>query len=239
MKIKWVNIRLWVLLLLMIVLCAFTVNRNNSRLLTEKQIIFTHPEQPLISEQTVNKLLIQNKGDVKNIRKEALDLNKLEHTLNSNQFIKRANLYVSVNGQVGVNIEQKTPIARIQAHESFYIDEGGKWMPTSPEFSIRVPIVTGKVDKKDLSDLFKVMQVIAENEFLKKQIEGVVVRDGKKYTLLMRLFEFEIDLGTSIAVKKKLNNFIAFYKKATKDKTIKTYSKVNLQIASQVVCTKK
>ena len=61
----------------------------------------------------------------------------------------------------------------------------------------------------------------------------------KKYILLIREFDFLVDFGTSEDREIKISNFKAFYKKSLKDKTIETYNRVNLQIASQVICTKK
>ena len=232
------NIKLILLVGVMIFLSAFASGRNDSRFLSGTPVVFENPEQPLISEETVNKLLIQNKGSVKNIRKVALDLNRLESELIANPYIRNANLYVSVNGEVGVNILQKKPLARVQTNESFYIDEEGKAMPTSPNFSVRVPLVTGTVDKKNLSDVYKVLKSIASDSFFSKEVEGVVVQ-GEKYILLVREFDFLIDFGTSENRDIKISNFKAFYIKALKDKTIESYNRVNLQIASQVICTKK
>jgi len=232
------NIKLILLLGLVLFLSISTSVRNDSRLLASNEVKFFNPEQPLISEETVNKLLIQNKGSVKNIRKDALDLNSIESVLDTNPYIRDANVYVSVNGEVGVDVLQKTPLARVQAKESFYIDEEGKMMPTSPNFSVRVPLVTGDVVKNNMSDLFEVMKCIDADPFFKKEIVGVVVSENK-YTLLLREFDFLIDFGTSENKELKFNNFKAFYKKAKKDKTIKIYNNVNLQIASQVICTKK
>ena len=232
------NIKLVLLLGLVLFLSVSASVRNESRFLSPTPIIFENPEQPLISEETVNKLLIQNKGSVKNIRKDALDLNSIESVLDANPYIRNANVYVSVSGGVGVNVLQKTPLARVQTKESFYIDEEGKMMPISPNFSVRVPLVTGNVTKKNLSDVYKVMKSVNEDLFFKKEIVGVVVKENK-YTLLLREFDFIIDFGTSESREVKLSNFKAFYKKALKDKTIKKYNRVNLQIASQVICTKK
>ncbi|WP_377714790.1 cell division protein FtsQ/DivIB [Pseudofulvibacter geojedonensis] len=226
------------LFLFLIFLFAFTSDRNNSRMLFETPIEFENPEQPFISEKTVNKLLIQNKGSFKNIRKEALDLNRLEFLLNANAYVRKANLYVAVNGEVGVNIVQKTPLARVQTDASFYIDEEGKMMPTSPNFSARVPLVTGDVSKQNLKDVFKLVKSIHQDSFFKKQIEGVVVNNNK-FILLTREFDFKIDFGNIDNRELKIKNFKAFYQKALKDKSLDKYSKVNLQIASQVVCTKK
>ncbi len=232
------NIKLILLLGLIVFLSVSSSVRNDSRFLVSNQVKFQNSEQPLISEETVNNLLILNKGSVKNIRKDALDLNSIESVLDTNPYIRDANVYVSVNGEVGVDVLQKTPLARVQTNESFYIDEEGKMMPTSPNFSVRVPLVTGEVTKKNLPDIFEIVKSIHADPFFKKEIVGVVVLKNK-YTFLLREFDFLIDFGTSENTALKLNNFKAFYKKAIKDKTIKTYNSVNLQIASQVICTKK
>lgn len=232
------NIKLIMLIGLLVFLSAFASGRNDARFLSLRSVVFENPEQPLISEETVNKLLIQNKGSVKNIRKVALDLNKLENELIANPYVSTANLYVAVNGEVGVSVSQRKPLARVQTNETFYIDEEGKSMPISPNFSVRVPLVTGQVNKKSLTDVYKVLQSITSDAFFKKEVEGVIVQ-GKKYILLVREFDFVIDFGTSEDRDIKINNFKAFYKKALKDKTIESYNRVNLQIASQVICTKK
>jgi cell division protein FtsQ len=213
--------------------------RNGSRSLFSNHVSFVNPDQPLITEETVNKLLIQNKGSVKNIKKDALALNNIETVLDSNPFVRSSDVYVSVNGVVGVDVLQKTPIARVQTKESFYIDEEGKKMPTSPNFSVRVPLVSGSGVEKNLSDVFGLLKSINADDFLKKEIVGIVVSENGKYKLLLREFDLFIDFGTSQDKLLKLNNFKAFYRKATNDKTINKYKYVNLQIASQVICTKK
>ncbi len=238
MKINWLHIKLAMLLLLLLFLFVFTSNRNNKRTLASLIVKFDNPEQLLLSEKSVNKLLIQNKGSITNIKKESLDLNSIEKALNTNSFVRKANLYVTVNGDVGVAIAQKKPLARVHDKEVYYIDEEGEIMPLSSNIAIRVPLVTGEIDKKDIKGIFKLVKQISEDNFFKKQVEGIHVKD-KKYTLLMREFDFEIDFGASTNCELKLKNFKAFYQKALKDKTINKYSKVNLQIASQVVCTKK
>lgn len=232
------NIKLILLLGLVLFLSISSSERNGSRFLVSNQVEFQNTEQPLISEETVNNLLILNKGSVKNIRKDALDLNSIESVLDTNPYIRNSNVYVSVNGEVGVNVLQKTPLARVQTNESFYIDEEGKMMPTSTNFSVRVPLVSGEVTKKSLPDVFEIVKSIHADPFFKKEIVGIVVLKNK-YTFLLREFDFLIDFGTSENSVLKFSNFKAFYKKAIKDKTIRTYNSVNLQIASQVICTKK
>ncbi len=231
-------IKIVLVLLVMVFLYAFSGQRNNTKKLTKLTVSFEHPEQLLLSEKTVNNLLIQNKGSIKNIKKEALNLNTLEATLNKNPFVRKSNIYVSVNGEVGVHVLQKKPQARVHTNETFYIDEKGKKMPISSNFSVRVPLVTGNVTEKNMSDVFKVVQAINSDSFFKQEIEGIIVTKNK-YTLLLREYDFVINYGTSENGKLKIKNFKSFYQKAKKDKTLNKYSIINLQVASQVICTKK
>jgi len=54
----------------------------------------------------------------------------------------------------------------------------------------------------------------------------------------MRTYDFEVVVGTTKDLDKKMNNFKAFYQKAKKDKLLQTYKTVNLHFDQQVVCTK-
>jgi cell division protein FtsQ len=47
-----------------------------------------------------------------------------------------------------------------------------------------------------------------------------------------------VNLGGVENLKEKFNNFMAFYNKATKDKTLNHYDLVSLEYNNQVVCTK-
>ena len=232
------TIKLVLLFVAVVFIYGFSAQRNKDRMLLNSTINFEQSEHLLLAEKTVNNLLIQNNGSVVNIKKESLDLDVIEKALNANTFIRSANVYVSVSGEVGVNVLQKKPTARVHTNETYYIDEKGEMMPISSNFAVRVPLVTGNVDKKDLKDLFKVIKIISADSFFKQEVEGIVVRN-KNYTLLLREFDFVIDFGSSTNGKRKIENFKAFYQKALKDKILNNYSKVNLQIASQVVCTKK
>tara|TARA_B110001450_G_scaffold58356_1_gene55071 strand:+ start:12600 stop:13349 length:750 start_codon:yes stop_codon:yes gene_type:complete len=233
------HVKLMLLLGFVLFLFVSTSARNDARFLVSNEVMFVNTEQPLITEEIVNKLLIQNKGSVKNIRKDALALNNIESVLDSNPYVRYSEVYVSVNGEVGVNVLQKTPLARVQTNKSFYIDEEGKTMPTSPNFAVRVPLVSGEDIENNLLDIFELLKSIHSDAFFKKEIVGIIVLKNKEYKLLLRRFDFFIDFGTTENKALKLNNFKAFYKKATKDKTINKYKHVNLQIASQVICTKK
>ena len=239
LRVNWNYIKAFLLLALVVFLYAFSSQRNNDRKLSDLTVKFIGNDNLYITQETVNKLLIQNKESITSVPKEILDLNGLESVLNSNSMIKSAEVYVTVNGEVKAEVEQRKPIARVNTNVSYYIDDQGLYMPLSSNHSARVPLVTGFVDKKQLENVFKIADKIHNDAFLKKHIVEIHQNEDKSINLKTRVLDFEIALGNLEHLDKKINNLKAFYQKAKKDKALINYSKVNLKFENQVVCTKK
>lgn len=239
MKINWNLIKGIVIAAIVIFLYAFSANRNAVRFIENPEVKFLEREQDFITRAMVNKLLIQNNDSVTNVRKEQLDLDILEERLRANEMIQDAEVYLSVNGTLGAKIKQRTPIARIATKNSYYIDSEGKAMPLSTVSAARVPFVEGKVDKKELENVYVLATYIAGDDFLKKNVISIIQNDNKTFCLKLRANDFVVLFGTIENIEKKVNNLKAFYKKAMKDKTLNDFAKVDLKFTNQVVCTKK
>lgn len=238
MRVNWNYIKMIALLGLVGFLFAFASDRNAKREISKPQVKFIGENNLFITNETVSKLLIQNYGSVKNVPKETLDLNLLESALNSNSMIKNAEVYLAVNGTLNAKIEQKTPIARVSTNASYYIDDEGFYMPLSTNYTARVPLVTGYVEKNNLKNTYVVAQKIKEDEFLKKHVIEIHQDINKRLYLKLRQYDFLVQLGTVNFLDKKINNLKAFYQKSLKENTLNNYSKVNLQFENQVICTK-
>ncbi|MDG1374646.1 MAG: cell division protein FtsQ/DivIB [Flavobacteriaceae bacterium] len=200
---------------------------------------FIGNENVYITTEMVNKLLIQNQEQLYNLPKDNLDLKEMEFLLESDDMIKSAQVYLTVNGEVRAKIEQKQPIARVYSNATFYIDEDGFWMPLSPQHSARVPLVTGVVEKEDLETVYTMALKVYRDSFLKTYITEIHQNENKEISLKMRLFDFEILVGSLENLDQKMTNLKAFYQKAKNDNVLDIYKSVNLKFENQVVCTKK
>ncbi|OEK07396.1 hypothetical protein A8C32_18345 [Flavivirga aquatica] len=238
MKVNWSYIKMFALLSLVAFLFAFASARNNERRIVAPNVQFIGENNLFITSETVSKLLIQNYGKVKNVAKESLDLNVLEESLKSNLMIKTAEVYLTVNGTLNAEIEQKMPIARVSTNASYYIDDEGSFMPLSNNYTARVPLVTGHIEKNNLKDVYKIANKINEDEFLKRHVIEIHKSINRDIFLRLRQCDFLVQLGDVNLLDKKINNLKAFYKQNLKDKTLNNYSKVNLQFENQVICTK-
>jgi cell division protein FtsQ len=236
---NWTNIRLILMFSLVIFLYSFTSNRNNNRKLTKSAVIFIGNTAPFVNQETVNKLLIENNKDAKSIGKDKLDLNRLEKVLNAQEMIEKSDVFVSIDGVLKAVVKQKTPIARVfNGDASFYIDYEGNTMPLSTNFTARVPLVSGEINKKNSEKLAELFRIIYDDEFLKKNIIGVQIMPNGSLKMLNRNYNYQIDFGGTVRMEAKFNNYKAFFQKAVLDSSLYKYKTIDLRFAQQVVCTK-
>lgn len=233
------HIKAFFLVVFVVFLYGFSSHRNKVKKISNVDIKFENGDNLFITYQTVNKLLIQNYDDVKSQPKENIFLKELENTLLSNEMIEKAEVFLSVDGELGAVIRQRTPIARVnQGRQTYYIDSKGGKMPLSSDYSARVPIVNGIYDGKISEEMYKLMKFVYEDTFLKKQIVGIVQTPKKEFLLEARVGNQIIELGDLRQLDQKIKKLKVFYHKALKDKTLRKYKKINLRYHKQVVCTK-
>lgn len=236
---NWQNIRLIVMMIAVIMLYSFSSQRNNHRKLTKSEVVFTGEGNLFLTDDAVNKLLIEKNGRAQSIAMEWVDLNRLEKTVEKHEMVDKSEVFVSIDGVLKAVVTQKTPIARVFIQDSsFYIDAKGKRMPLSEIYSARVPIVTGDLGGEKLEQVAKVLKMIYDDPFLKKNIIGVKVSPSGSLVMENRNFDFDIDYGSPVNTERKFANYKAFFQKAVQDSTIKKYKKISLRFNNQVVCTK-
>ena len=236
---NWTNTRLVLMIGLVIFLFSFTSNRNANRKLTKSVVVFEGDNALFVKRETVNKLLIENKENASSIGKDKLDLNTLERRLNSNEMIENSNVFVSIDGVLKAVVKQKTPIARVlDENGSFYIDYEGGVMPLSDNFTARVPLVSGLINRKNSEEYAPLFRVIYDDDFLKKNIIAVQVMPNGRLKMLNRNYDYEIDFGNSTQMEQKFKEYKAFFQKAVLDSSLYKYKKIDLRFTKQVVCTK-
>lgn len=235
---KWkYNIGILFFAAVLVGLFGFTKHRNHARKLTNKGTEFVGRENLFVTEEFVNKMLIETPEKGGFVTKETLDLKEVEQRIEKQKHIEEAEVYLSVNGEVRAKVKQRTPIARIFTSVPFYLDAEGFEMPLSSNYAIRVPLVYGYT-KKHKTDLLDLLNYMNNDEFLTKLVVGVYCLPNNDFSFKLRDQNFTVKLGGIDNQELKFENLKAFYAKIKKDKIFDAYKYVNLEIANQVICTK-
>lgn len=221
-------------------------------------------ENSFIDEEDVKDYLSEQKDSVVNIEKAKLDVNKIEKTLNAHPAIENADISVDVNGDVSIEVMQRTPLLRVfcEDGESYYIDTQAKLMPLSDKYTARVLIATGyiyepyarryQLSVKDiaksevfsktsvLDDLYALADYISKDSTLADLVQQINVTKDKEFELYPSIGDHKIMFGEATDIEEKFNNLKVFYTEGlNKTNGWNKYSVINIKYKNQVVCTKK
>lgn len=235
MQINWSKIILTLVLILIGGLFYSTNSINSKRNINDIIVDFKSTNKLFITQDSILKLLPTNFSE-----KKLVDINYLESLVNSNGFIKNSEAYVSIEGNLIIEVQQRNPIGRIISdNATFYIDDESKIMTTSKLYSSTVPVVFNYDESFSQKNIYQICDLIDSDEFLKKNVTRINFLKNNYITLNFRDHDFDLVIGEYKNIKKKVKNFKAFYQGAVENESIDKYSKINLQFENQVVCSKK
>ena len=235
MRINWSKIIL-ALALILIGGLFYSANSINSKRSVNNIIIeFESSNKLFITKDSILKLIPTDYSD-----KNSIDINDIELTIDSNGFIKKSEAYVSIDGDLIIELKQRNPIGRIISGTStFYIDDESKIMATSKLHSSTVPVIFNLADSLNYDRIYKISHLIYNDEFLNKNVTRINFSSNNYITLNFRNYDFDLIIGEYKNIGKKIKNFKAFYYRSINNGTLNKYSKINLQFENQIVCSKK
>tara|TARA_B110000444_G_scaffold221498_1_gene222900 strand:- start:141 stop:857 length:717 start_codon:yes stop_codon:yes gene_type:complete len=237
MRFNWMKIKLIFLLALISALFYSTSSVNNLRDVSKMDIYINNSNNLFITKDSIKSAVIEIIS-TKNIRKSSVHSQALEFELNKIELVKNSDVFVDVNGNMIINIEQRKPIARFLDNKS-YLDEDGLIMPKSKYYSARVPVIRGYTNTQDqLSLIYKLSNYINNDKFLSQSATEILIDSNSNFSIKLRDYRFKILIGQLNNLDLKIKNFKAFYINASANQILNKYSVINLQFDNQVVCVK-
>jgi cell division protein FtsQ len=212
-----------------------------------------------VSESEVMRLVMDAGDSLKGELIRNIPLDQIHSSVMSNGAVREASVYTTIDGRLRVEIQQKTPIARIlnANGQSFYLDEQGFTMPLSDLYSADVPLFTGNLTEKlmdrsifelkndssfirrsKLDDIFEITKYISSNEFWSAQVEHIYLNASGDFVIVPRVGEHRIVLGSAENLENKFKKLMAFYVDVMPVKNLNTIKTINLKYKGQVVCEK-
>ncbi len=188
-----------------------------------------------------------------------ISLGKIENFISGMTYVKSAEVYRTIDGQIKAEVKQRKPLARIinNSGQSFYIDKDGKLMPASNDFTARVIIVTGDInakytpvidlneplidefndkDNNILKEIYELTSYIHGNKLLSSFIDQAYVTSNNEFELIPKNGIHVIEFGNTDRMEQKFHKLMVFYKHGLTKLGWNKYSRLNLKYKNQVVC---
>lgn len=232
------SIRLVLIFAVLLFLVGFANRRQSLKPVKNLKIELLDASKLFITETEAENLLkevLKSNGDSL-INESRLAI--FEHALDANEMIKSSEAFYALDGTLSARIIQRQPIARIRGNGFYYLDADGLSMPLSPNYSSRVPLVSG-VSQEDLKEVYPLLMKIEADDFLKKHIIAIRKKSDNNFVFEVRDRDYLVNFGQISYLEKKLTNYKVFYLKALEYKKLDDYKRIDLQFGNQVVCTTK
>jgi cell division protein FtsQ len=227
-------------------------------------IVTNESENSFVDENVITNYLNDRKDFIINQKIKDIQIVEIEKALNSHPAIEKADVSVDINGRAEIKLTQRRPIVRIMntQGESYYMDDNGKLMPLSDNYSARVPFANGlivegyssfynytvkKIEEDSvlqklcvIDNIFHVAEYIEKDTLLNSMIQQIFVNVNKEIELFATIGNHKIIFGNSDDIPEKFKKLKMFYKDGLNSiDAWNKYSIINLKYKNQVVCTKK
>ena len=193
-----------------------------------------------VNKKMVSSIVLSTYDSLENRSKNAIDISLLEKKIRKMSSVANAEVYVDIENQLSVKVDQRNPIGRIvSSNYNCYLDLDGNKMALSSIYTANVMLIDGEVTENNLKEIYSLITYIRNDEILKKQLVSVNVDKNNEYKFRTRKGNQVIEFGKSENIEQKFDKLLIYYRKTVSDFGWERYRKINLKFANQVVCTKR
>jgi cell division protein FtsQ len=243
------EIKIGAVVVVLLLLIAFTERKQDGVAVQEIQIKIENIEDNhFLDEDDIVDLMQINQQNIKGASVGEVGLKEIEKRIRNDRFVKEAQLYSDLKGNLVVKVELRRPIARIVRNDGpdGYISEDGVIMPVSEKFSSRVVLVSGMfvrrlLQQENMSEseegvqLMQMINIIREDDFWRAQIAQLDIDSKARITILPQVGSEVIEFGVPENLEAKFKKLKIFYKEILPTKGWGKYSRVNFEYEGQIV----
>lgn len=240
MKKVW-NIASWSLgIVLLLVLAAFSSQKHDEVKYQNTDIQIDYNQKHyFVTKGEIDELVRSEYPYLDSILIREINITLLEETLDNHPSIRKAEVYSALDGILRIHVQQKQPLYRVHnSTRDYYIAEKGDTMKLSPNYSAKVPLVTGKLSAKSTHEVYEFFKGIKKDEFFGNFFTGIDVDENGDWTLFPKPGRHKVFLGAPENLDEKLRRLKIFYQSVIDKKNIDSIASLNLTYDKQVICKK-
>ena len=237
MKFKILNI-VFVLINIIIVggIIFFNLKNTSEKLIfNEKNIQFS--SNNFINNDSIKINLLDNYKSLDSLNADIETVYEIEQIISRIPFIKKANVYLTVNSELNIQVQEKKPVLNLY-NSDYLLSENGQLIPKIDSLNIDLISFFGEIDPTIYINLSNLSKMIIKDDFLKDHIK-YIYSDSLSFYLSVNRFNYNIELGSLENISEKLNNYKVFIASIMDDEILNKYSHLNLKFNKQVIAQKK
>jgi cell division protein FtsQ len=177
---------------------------------------------------------------------EKLDERSMEAILQSNPWVREAQVYTDAERIMHIHVMQRVPVVRLFEEDgnSYYLDAALAAMPLSSQYVHYTPVVTGvphlrndSLGRNIKGEIVGLLHQMAKQPFWRAQVSQIAMRPDGGYELIPVLGRQRIIIGDTGRLEEKLGNLFAFYKQVQNKVGWDRYTVLDLRYKGQVVAS--
>ncbi len=262
---RWMKITLWSLFGLGLIALMFTVSsiQSQRKLDAPNIVVSKSGENPFLTDVELLQLLERENLFHNGIIRENLNIAGIEKLISNISHVKSVKVFTEIGSTWKIEVKLRNPIARIfnSLGESFYLDDEGEIVSTTPTHTARVMVVTGAInDRKNgysvseiinndslisilkLDDIYRISDYVCYDPFFRLMIGQLHLKKNGDFILVPLVGDQKIVFGsaeTEEEVEAKFEKLRIFYDEAMPSVGWETYSEISLKYDEQIVCKTK
>lgn len=236
------------LIILLILLWSKLNFAGKNRIINEVRVEINTSDTSFqfLTQQEISNFVEDKIGNPVGKPASEVSLTELEIELNKIPYIQRAIVYVSFDGKLKVQINERQAIAQIHSSsETFFFDTSGMIMKRNKIKGPNVIVINGnipfkmthgkKMGHKKALELLEISKFIHTQPLWNMQFEQCYVDKLERYLLFPRVGSHSIVLNNVVNLDKKFENLRLFYEKGLPLVGWNKYSEIEISYENQIV----
>ena len=206
-------------------------------------------ENYFINEKGITALLTKHGAEpVVGTRPEGPRLRQLEARLRAHPFVRDAQVYRDLAGNLHADVRQNRPIARLthpNTRLDTYVDAEGHSLPLSPLYTARVLTVARPgglaLPTRFFADstgrrYLDFVRYVDEHPFWRAQVSEVQIEADGKLSFTQQVGDQRVEFGLPENNSEKFAKLMVYYRQIPSVLGWDTYHRVNVEYQNQIIC---
>lgn len=261
---KWLMIGFWAVFALGTLALMITVEQTHAdTLVNAPEIVVKAKGDAFLTKTQLSKMLYSEGLIFEFQAREEVFPEKIEKFIGDISQVKTVEVFMQLGTAWRIEVELRKPLARIynKYDETFYLDEDGEIMSTTPEHTARVLVVTGNINDRrnglsvpeiinndslksilKLDEIYRISDYVCHDPVICSLIGQLHIEKNGDLILVPLVGDFKIIFGSADSeeeVKAKFKKLKIFYKEGMPNVGWNKYTEISLKYRDQIVCRTK